>query len=135
MKDARKAMKSKLRNLESKWRENIIAECTEANDKGDSGAMYRALRKLETRNSKTNSGTTITSEQFKDHFQKVSAQRFENAPEANASQRGPNQNGERERETKRAALKFRNRTVHIENSNSAPGKDGIKSVFIKYAWS
>ena len=116
-------------------------ECNAANEKGDSGAMYRALRKLETRNTKQNSGTTITSEQFKDHLQKVSAQRFENAPKdlmETVEQMPVNVDRikmKRENEKLNELPSFEIEQCKSEIQNSAPGEDGIRSVFIKYAWS
>ena len=44
--------------------------------------MYSTLRTLGTRSSKPHGGTSITTEQFRNPFAKVSAVRFENEPAA-----------------------------------------------------
>ena len=50
--------------------------------RGDSGLMYKTLKLLGKRGIKEVKKTnTITKEAFKDHFSKVSAERFENPPE------------------------------------------------------
>ena len=81
LKVARRNMKNCLTDLERAWWDNILNECRDANEKGDMGSMFRLLRQLGGRDSKPNSGTTITTDEFKTHFQQVSSQRYENMPE------------------------------------------------------
>ena len=66
--NARKTLKKKLNHLERKWCENKLEECDAAARAGNFGAMYSLLRQLETRSSKPLEGTTITSENFREHF-------------------------------------------------------------------
>ena len=59
-----------------------MVQCEMAAGRGDQGAMYKALRQLGKRGmKKVSASTTITRDGFKDHFSKVSAERFENTPE------------------------------------------------------
>ena len=82
LKEARKEWKRERRRWEREWWEEIMIECERAAGRGDTGAVYKALEKLGKRGiKKVTSSTTITKEQFKDHFSKVSAERFENPPE------------------------------------------------------
>ena len=82
VKEARKEWKRERKRWEKEWWEEVMVECERAANRGDTGAMYKALEKLGKRGiKKVSSSTTITKEQFKDHFSKVSAERFENPPE------------------------------------------------------
>ena len=51
-----------------------------ANEKDDMGSMCRILRQLGARDSKSDTGTTITTSEFKEHFEKVSKDRYEASP-------------------------------------------------------
>ena len=77
---ARKKMKKRLRQLERLWCDEIIIECENAAEKGDMGTMYKTLRKLGTRSQKHQTGTTISTDEFKAHFSNVSKDRYENDP-------------------------------------------------------
>ena len=82
LKLARKDMKRELKSWEKQWWEAIISKCKEAGEKGEYGTVYRTLRELGKRDWKgPEQTTTITTDQFKEHFQKVSRDRFENTPE------------------------------------------------------
>ena len=82
LKEARKDLKRKTREWEEEWWQNILNECKEAGERGDSGRMYKTLKKLGTRDIKKETNTTnIDTSQFREHFKKVSEVRFENTPE------------------------------------------------------
>ena len=82
LKEARKAMKRDLRDWEKEWWEDIISRCKEAGERGDAGTMYKTLKELGVRDWKGPVKTTnITTNQFKEHFEKVSKDKFENLPE------------------------------------------------------
>jgi 2-oxoglutarate dehydrogenase complex dehydrogenase (E1) component-like enzyme len=82
LKDARKEMKRELKNWEKQWWEEIISKCKEAGEKGESGTIYKTLRELGKRGWKgPEQSTRITTAEFRDHFQQVSKDRFENTPE------------------------------------------------------
>ena len=82
--DSRDELKQSRKNLKRKTREweNIINECKDAGERGDSGKMFKTLKKLGTKNIKKDTNTTnINTNQFREHFKKVSCERFENTPE------------------------------------------------------
>ena len=82
LKEARTLLQRKTREWEKDWWNDIIGECEEAGQRGDTGAVYRKLKELGTRGmTKAPDTTNITKEQFKEHFQKISRDRFENDPE------------------------------------------------------
>ena len=82
LKEGRKELQRETRRWEREWWQEIINECKEASDRGDSRTMFKTLKQLGKRDWKGNSNsTTITTEQFREHFKKVSAERFENSPE------------------------------------------------------
>ena len=82
LKTARKTRKKERKRWEKEWWEEILVQCERAAGRADQGAMYKALNQLGKRGVKKVSATnTITKEDFKDHFSKVSADRFENSPE------------------------------------------------------
>ena len=63
------------------WK-SVLKECEDAEGRGDSGGVYRGLRKLGVRgmrNAKIES--KVTTEEFKRQFEGVSAERFENDPQ------------------------------------------------------
>ncbi len=80
--DARREMKREIRRYEREWWEEKIAECVQAEGRGDQGKMYKLMKELGRRGWKGNTdATTITKEEFRDHFKGVSENRFENTPE------------------------------------------------------
>ena len=76
----RKKMKNELRSLVRDWWDEKLQECQEAADTGDFEAKYSLLKQLGTRSSKPTEGTTITGEQFRAHFFKISSERYESNP-------------------------------------------------------
>ena len=57
-------------------------KCKEAEERGDTGTVYKTLKEIGIRDWKGYVQTTnITTEQFKDHFEAVSKERFEILPE------------------------------------------------------
>jgi hypothetical protein len=82
LREARREMKRETRRWEREWWEEKIRECQEAEGRGDSGKMYQVLKDLGKREWKGQTdSTTLTKEDFREHFKKVSEQRFENTPE------------------------------------------------------
>ena len=80
LKEARRNMRIRLRELEREWWEEVIRECGEASNRGNLGEMYGALRRLGNRDSKSREGTNITTEEFAEHFKEVSEDRYERTP-------------------------------------------------------
>ena len=82
LKEARKGWKRERKRWEREWWDGVLVECELAAGRADLGAMYKGLKKLGGRGvKKVSSATTLTKEEFKTHFAKVSAERFENPPE------------------------------------------------------
>ncbi len=82
LKEARRVMKRETRRWERDWWTEKINQCKDAEGRGDSGKMYKLLKDLGRRGYKgPTDTTTITKEEFRDHFKQVSEQRFENTPE------------------------------------------------------
>ena len=59
----------------------LIEECEAASKVGNREAMYAGLRKLGRRGYRGLGGTTLTSERFKAHFEKLTVEIFENTRE------------------------------------------------------
>ena len=82
LKVARKLWKREVKRWEKEWWESELKTCEEAAGRGDSGAMYKSLRRLGERGVKrVEAGSILTKEEFREHFKKVSEERFENVPE------------------------------------------------------
>ena len=105
---------------------------------GDTGRLYRNLRKLECRGFKKAPTTTvITKEEFGTHFQKVSKERFENDPEflekvvdEAVDLRGTAKAVEWEAKMN-AVLEFEEMVEEMKlMRESAPGEDGVRLSFL-----
>merc|ERR1711911_384496 len=82
LREARREWKGARIRWEREWWEAVLDECDRASGRGDTGGLYRELRKLEKRGQKkAPTDTTLSKEDFKTHFEKVSHARFENTPE------------------------------------------------------
>ena len=82
LKTARTELQVKTRIWEKEWWDKLIDECKEAGEIGNTGIVYRRLRELGVRGmKKAPESTTLTKEDFKNQFQKISKDRFENDPE------------------------------------------------------
>ena len=82
LKEARKYLKRKTREWETDYYEEIIEDCVNANNIGNTGRVYKHLKLLGKKDFKTAPiSTNITTDQFRDHFKKVTEKRFENTPE------------------------------------------------------
>lgn len=85
IKRARRRMKNALRRWENIWWQGVIDECETACNTGNIGNMYKTLRKIGTKGMKNApTSTTITTDDFKEHFGKVSEKRYEVEPEVMA---------------------------------------------------
>ena len=85
VRNARKEVKRFMRRIEKTWWEERIAECRNACDRGRIGDMYKCLRKIGTKGGKAPESTTITVSEFKEHFERVSKERYEEDPSVIAS--------------------------------------------------
>lgn len=120
------------------WWENILEECKNAGERGDSGMMYKTLKKLGGRDIKKESNTTnITTEEFRDHFKKVSEERFENSPEeiAETVRRVEDiRHTEKAREWREQLEEVPSREEILKQmklmKDSAPGDDGVRLSYL-----
>ena len=81
LREARREWKRETRAWESQWWQGVVADCVKAEEVGDAGSLYRNLKKIGLRDVKTGKQETkLTTEQFRDHFKKVSEDRFEMIP-------------------------------------------------------
>ena len=138
---ARKKMKKRLRQLERLWWDEIIIECENAAEKGDMGTMYKTLRKLGTRSLKHQTGTTISTDEFKAHFSNLSKDRYENEPGTlmNTVKQMPDKSKDVKFITANQKLNTLPSEKEImealdEVRESAPGKDGVRMVYIRNAY-
>ena len=77
----RRALKRRLREWEREWWETIIEECREACATGRVGEMYKVLRALGRRGKQAGASNHITVDAFREHFARLSEERFEEDPE------------------------------------------------------
>ena len=135
---ARKNVKKRLRQLERLWWDEIIIECENAAEKGEMSTMYKTLRKLGTRSQKHQTGTTISIDEFKAQFSNVMKDRYENDPGTlmNTIKQMP----DRSKNVKFITANQRLNTPPSEKElmealdevrESAPGKDGVRMIYIR----
>ena len=140
VREAKRELKGSLRRWEEEWWDGVLEECREACEGGKVGKMYKALEELGRRGMKAREGTNVTVSEFKEHFQRVSCERYEVDPvviegvlagtrdlrgSAEAVLGNEGMNARIEREEIECAIK--------EIRESAPGKDGVRIGYIRYA--
>ena len=140
VREVKRELKESLRRWEGEWWDGVLDECREACEEGKTGKMYKALEKLGRRGMKASEGTNVTVSEFKEHFQRVSCDRYEVDPgviegvlaaardlrgTAEAVLGNEGMNVRIEREEVECAIK--------EIRESAPGKDGVRIGYIRYA--
>ena len=138
LKTARKDLKKKSRDWENEWWENIIVECREAGERGDSGTVYRTLRDLGKRGmTKATDTTNLTTAQFKDHFSSISKDRFENPPHEIEEIVNQVKDISETEVAKRWSEELENEPEREEilqqmskMKNSAPGRDGVRLIYL-----
>ena len=141
LKESRTLHKRTLRRWEREWWSTKIDECEEAYRMGNIGQMYRLLREISQATSKTAPpSSTITTEEFKDHFSALSAHRFERSPTdiETAVQRAVDL---REDLLAKEYNELLNEIPQEEEileamknvKDSAPGEDGIRMSYINHA--
>ena len=140
VKMTKRELKVCLRRWEREWWDRVIEECREACEEGKMGRMYKTLENLGRRGMKAQEGTNVTVSEFKEHFQRVSCERYEVDPgvieeivgkvedlrgSAEAILGNDCMNARIEREEIECAIR--------EIRESAPGKDGVRIGYIRYA--
>ena len=137
---ARRTMKRRLKQLEEEWWQKLIDECKEAADKGDLKMVYTALRRIGLRGCKPAESGSIDKETFKEHFEEVSKERFEERPN-DILQRVREMGDYRLDPKHMEANDVMNRTPDeneiikciAEVKDSAPGRDGVRISYIREA--
>ena len=140
VKVARKQLKRRLVSLEREWWGERIGECREACERGRIGEMYSILRKIGRRGRPAVAGTKITAEEFKEHFEGVSRERYEVEP-GMIERVVARAKDLREEEKAVEANEFMNEMPEREEimetiesmKGSAPGEDGVRIEYLKYA--
>ena len=118
----------------------MIEECREACEEGKMGRMYKTLNDLGMRGVKAREGINVSVTDFKEHFQRVSCERYEVDPgviegvvagtrdlrgSADAVLGNESMNARIERDEIELAIR--------EIRESAPGMDGVRIGYIRYA--
>ena len=80
VREARKEVRRFTRRLERRWWQERIEECREACDRGRIGDMYKCLQKIGSKGRKAPESSRITVGVFKEHFERVSKDRYEEEP-------------------------------------------------------
>ena len=82
VRESRRGMKRRLKELEREWWEEKIERCAEACADGRVGDMYKVLKELGMRGKQmAGRGGGLTSEEFREQFESVSRDRYEEEPE------------------------------------------------------
>ena len=129
------------RNWETSYWEDLVDEARDAQERNDMGAMYKILRKLGQRDSKAaRASEHFSTEEYKVHFEKVSAERYERQVEEIQQLMGDiavaQLNADQERACRALARDFSQKDVMEaikEVNDSAPGADGVRISFIQLA--
>ena len=138
VKNAGGELKSRMRELEREWWREKINEYETACVQGRLGDMYKCLRKIGTKGKPEARGTTVTVNEFKEHFESVSNERYENDPSVIAEVVRGAKDLRRMRRAKEAN-DFMNEVPEREEieeamkemSESAPGEDGVRISYIR----
>ena len=140
LRETRRDMKRTLRTLEREWWDKLLSECQAANEKGQMGTMFRILRQLGGRDRKPDTGTTLTTSEFKTHFEKVSKDRYEVDPSSlmaavnrmESLKTDPVAMAENRKLNEVPTAREIEKAIW-EIKDSAPGKDNIRIKYIKLA--
>ena len=138
LKNARKELKRSSKLWETQWWEEIINQCATAAEVGDSGTVYKLLKKLGQRGKTTAPITTsITMEEFRTQFKSISENRFENRPEdieevlEEVIDISQTEKATQMRELLEEIPSHEEiRTQMSKMKDPAPGKDGVRLMYI-----
>ena len=138
LKAARKRWKKTVAGWEKEWWEEELRSCEDAAGRGDTGAVYRSLRKLGGRGVKqARAETTITTPEFREHFKRVSVERWENLPEdvQRVVDKAVDLRGDERTKRWRERLGRPPDRAEIEREmgkmrEAAPGEDGVRLCFL-----
>ena len=140
VKETRKELKRFMKSIEREWWSERITECKEACERGRIGDMYKILREVGAKDAKAAQSVNIGLNDFKEHFERVSRERYEVEPRViqevienardlreddRANEANDLLNEMPEREEIEKAME--------EMKDSAPGEDGVRLRYIKEA--
>ena len=136
--ELRSECKRERRSWETGWWNGVLGECESAEQRGDIGGLYRRLKKLGVRDMKKDmKGTNVTTPQFRDHFKRVSEEKFENLPEdieRVVDMAEDLRHGEEAQEWREYLNKVPDFDEVVEQMqmmrDSAPGEDGVRLSFL-----
>ena len=141
VRECRRRMKRRLRVLERAWWQDKIERCKTACEEGRMGDMYKILRELGVRGRRmAGRGGLLTANDFKRQFERVSSERYEVSPEVIEEA----VNGARDLRGDARAMEENARMNEVpsveeieevmkEMRESAPGEDGVRISYVKYA--
>ena len=141
VRESRRRMKRRLKELEREWWQEKIDRCEEACGEGRIGEMYKILNELGMRGKqRAGRGGTLTANDFKEQFERVSQDRYEELPEVLEAAVG----NARDLRGEAKAIEANERMNEIPSveeimkamkvmRESAPGEDGVRVSYIKYA--
>ena len=141
LREVRRRMRVFLRRLEREWWEERIRECEEACNRGRVGEMYAILKEVGKRSWKRAPvSCKISVEEFKEHFEGVTAERYELEPER-IREAVEGACDLRQIEKAREANVMMNEEVSREEvidamnemKDSAPGEDAVRMRYIREA--
>ena len=136
----RRELKRRLRGWEREWWDVLIEECREACEMGRVGDMYKVMRSLGKRGKKAGESHHITVEDLREHFSRITEERFEEDPEVvEAAVEGARDL--RGDEGAEEANEYLNMILEPEEiveamgevRESAPGVDGVRISYIREA--
>ncbi|KAI8519281.1 hypothetical protein Bbelb_025380 [Branchiostoma belcheri] len=123
--------------IEKRWWEERIRECKEACETGKIGQMYKLLKQVGTKGMKAPNSCTIEVKEFKEHFERVSREMYEEAPsvlegviERVKDPRGTAKAFEANEILNRAPEREEIEEAMKEMTDSAPGEDGVRLRYI-----
>ena len=141
VRECRRRMKRRLRGLERAWWQEKIDRCEQVCEEGRVGEMYKILNELGMRGKKrAGRGGLLKANDFKEQFERVSSERYEERPEVleaavrNARDlRGDRTAREANEEMNEVPSRIEIESVMKEMKESAPGEDGVRISYIRYA--
>ena len=141
LKDARKRLNDFLKVKEREWWRERIEECKEACERGRMGDMYKVLRVIGRKSwKKAPVSTSITASEFKEHFERVSEERYEREPgeiRATVERACDLRMDEKAREANEMMNESLTREEIVEAigeiKESAPGMDEVRIGYIRNA--
>ena len=139
--ECRRRLKGRLRELEREWWQEKIERCEEVCAEGRVGEMYKILRELGMRGKqRAGRGGLLKANDFKEQFERVSHERYEERPEVIEEAVGNARDLRNDRVAIEAnvgmnEIPTRGDIVEVmkEMKESAPGEDGVRISFIRYA--